>query len=167
MKTTLRRLSVFVFTAFAVTGSAAIVYGLRCIPMLIRMIRDLGGDVSDRGLSALTKLLGAPALIFLILLVAFVIMLLIFEAVTLRKKLQNTLRKETYALFWNYSVFELITLLVNGVLFYAITSMGYMFDGVTEERVTVEFLIWFIIYLISAICAIIALVISFREKRYE
>ena len=62
---------------------------------------------------------------------------------------------------------ELSAILVNGVLFFAVSPLGNNFDNATDARVEREMLLCFAIFFISAICAVIALIISYRGKRYE
>ena len=163
----LKRLSITVFAAFAVTGAAALLFCLRCIPAEIREFRDIGKDSLDQGLGALAALLGRPVIIFIILFLVFIIVLLVFEAKTLWKKLRSALKEETYTLYWNYTVSELSAILVNGVLFFAVSPLSNKFVNATDARINREFLLCFAVLFFSAICAVIALIISYRGKRYE
>ena len=166
MKEKLRALSIAVYAVLAVTGASAILYCLHCIFTGIHDLQEMNKN-PGRDLDAIASLIGQPLTLFFLVLMLVVIGLLIFEAVILWKKLRKALSEETYTLYWKYTVSEFTTLLINGAIFFTISPLAAEYAGASEARMTAEIAVWFLIFLASAICALIALVISFKEKRYE
>ena len=136
------------------------------IPKMIRAFKELGEDKKAGDLRALSALIGRPLIIFGIGLMLFTIVFLILNTKSLWKKLQNALSEETYALYWKYTVSEASTLLINAILFAALSGLADTTD-ISDAHLTAEILLWFFICLVAAVCTVIALIISFREKRYE
>ena len=166
MKQKLRNLSIAVFGAIAITGASAVLFCLFSIPKMIREYKELGQESHDEGLGALSALIGRPLTIFGIGLMLFTIVYLIFHTKNLWKKLQNALSEETYALYWKYTVSEASTLLIYAMLYAMLSGLAGTFD-ISDAHLMAEILLWFFICLVAAVCTVIALIISFREKRYE
>ena len=166
MKEKLRALSIAVYAVLAVTGASAILYCLHCIFMGIHDLQEMNKN-PGRDLDAIASLITRPLTLFFLVLLLVVIGLLIIEAVILWKKLRKALSEETYTLYWKYTVSEFITLLINGAIFFMISPLAAEYADASDARITAEIAVWFLIFLASAICALIALVISFKEKRYE
>jgi hypothetical protein len=133
--------------------------------MGIHVLQEMNKN-PGRDLDAIASLIVRPLTLFFLVLLLVVIGLLIIEAVILWK-LRKALSEETYTLYWKYTVSEFITLLINGAIFFMISPLAAEYAGASDARITAEIAVWFLIFLASAICALIALVISFKEKRYK